>query len=300
LYKRKPRSYRDLPLKYAEIATLFRNEKSGELRGLTRVRQFDLADAHIICTPDQIEKEFIQALELVKFVMEKLGVKDIWYRFSRGDIKNKQKYVDNPKAWKESEALMKKILDKLKLKYVEAKDEAAFYGPKLDVQYKDVYGKEDTLFTVQIDFSLPERYDMTYKDKSNKLKRPMVIHRSSIGAIERIVSVLLEQTQGKLKTWLAPVQVRVLSFTERNKKYGEKIFNALKDKGIRVESDFRDVPVSGKVKDAELMKVPYIITVGDKEEKAKTLAIRKDGKVKFGVKLDKFIKNVKEEISERK
>jgi threonyl-tRNA synthetase len=300
LYKRKPRSYKDLPLRYAEIATLFRNEKSGELRGLTRVRQFDLADAHIICSPDQVEKEFIQALELVKFVMEKLGVKSIWYRFSRGNIKNKEKYVENPKAWRESEALMKRILGKLKLKYVEAKDEAAFYGPKLDVQYKDVYGKEDTLFTVQIDFALPERYDLLYKDKANKLKRPMVVHRSSIGAIERIISVLLEQTQGKLKTWLAPVQVKVLSFTNRNKKYGEKVFKALRDEGIRVESDFRDTPVSGKVKDAELMKIPYIINVGDKEEKSKTLAVRRHGKVKFGVKLDKFIKDVKKEISERR
>ena len=168
LYKRKPRSYKELPIKYAEIADLFRNEKSGELRGLTRVRQFSLADAHVICTEAQLEKEFEEVLNLVKFVMKSLNVKDIWYRFSKGDIKNKEKYIDNPAAWKESEAKMKKILDKLKLKYVEVKGEAAFYGPKLDIQYKDVFGKEDTLITIQIDFALPENFDMTYKDENNK------------------------------------------------------------------------------------------------------------------------------------
>ena len=302
LYKRKPRSYKDLPLKYAEIAALFRNEKSGELRGLTRVRQFHLADAHIICRPDQVEKEFIEALELVKFVMKKLGVKDIWYRFSKGDIKNKKKYVDAPEAWKESEALMKKILDKLKLKYVTAKDEAAFYGPKLDLQYKDVYGKEDTLFTVQIDFALPERYDMTYNDKDNQKKRPMVIHRSSIGAIERILAVLLEQTQGDLKTWLAPIQVRILSFTERNVKHSEKILEKLKKEipNLRIDSDFRNISVQGKVKDSEIMRIPYIIVLGDKEESSNSLAVRTRGSKKIeSIKINKFIKGLKKEIDNR-
>ena len=301
LYKRKPRSYKDLPLKYAEISALFRNEKSGELRGLQRVRQFHLADAHIICLPDQIEEEFIGALELVKFVMKKLGVKDVWYRFSKGDVKNKKKYVQNPRAWKESEALMKKILDKLKLNYVTAKDEAAFYGPKLDLQYKDVYGKEDTLFTIQIDFALPERYDMTYKDKDNKEKRPMVIHRSSIGAVERILAVLLEQTQGDLKTWLSPVQVKVLSLTDRNIKYCKEVIKKLGEKipGLRIDSDFQNTPIQGKVKDAEIMKIPYIIVLGDREEKEKTMAVRWNKKIqKFSV--DEFAKKLKEEIDERK
>ena len=303
LYKRKPRSYKDLPLKYAEIASLFRNEKSGELRGLTRVRQFNLADAHIICTPEQVEEEFIGALELVKFVMKKLGVKDIWYRFSKGDIKNKKKYVENPNAWKESEALMKKILDKLKLKYETAKDEAAFYGPKLDLEYKDVYGKEDTLFTIQIDFALPERYDMTYNDKDNEKKRPMVIHRSSIGAVERILAVLLEQTQGDLKTWLSPVQVKVLSFTDKNIKYCEKVMKKLREEipGLRIESDFRNTTMQGKVKDAEVMKVPHIIVLGDREEKGKVLAVRERGNKKIQkLSIDNFIKSMKEEIDNKK
>ena len=301
LYKRKPRSYKDLPIKYAEIATLFRNEKSGELRGLSRIRQFSLADAHIICRPDQVEKEFVEVLNLVKFVMKSLGLKDIWYQFSKGDIKNIKKYINNPKAWKESEALMKKILDKLKLKYVEAKDEAAFYGPKLDLQYKDVYGKEDTLFTIQIDFALPERYGMTYRDKDGKDKLPMVIHRSSIGAVERMLSVLLEQTQGNLPLWLSPVQVKVLPMTDRNMKYAEKVYSEIKERGIRIEMDDRKEPMSRKVRDSQIEKVNYMLTIGDKEQKSKTLAVRsRDGKVKFKVKLDSFIKKILKEIDERR
>lgn len=301
LYKRKPRSYKDLPLKYAEVATLFRNEKSGELRGLTRVRQFNLADAHVICTPEQLENEFKEVLDLIKFVMKKLGIKDIWYRFSKGDLKNKQKYVDNPKAWKESEALMKKILDKLKVNYVEVKDEAAFYGPKLDLQYKDVYGKEDTLITLQIDFALPEKFDMTYKDKDNQVKRPMIIHRSSTGATERVISYLLESTQGNLPLWLSPVQVKVLTMTDRNLKYAEKVKSEIEKNNIRVEIDTSGVSMGKKVRDAQVEKVNYMITLGDKEQKTKALAVRsRDGKVKFGVKLDKFIKDVRKEIEDRK
>lgn len=300
LYKRKSRSYKDLPIKYAEIANLFRNEKSGELRGLSRVRQFSLADAHIICRPDQVEKEFLEVLDLVKFVMKSLGVKDIWYRFSQGDVKNKEKYIDNPKAWKESEDLMKRILDKSKLKYIVAKDEAAFYGPKLDLQYKDIYGKEDTLFTIQIDFALPERYDMTYKDKNNKDKRPMVVHRSSIGAIERILAVLLEQTQGNLPLWLSPVQVKILPMTDKNLDFAKKVEKELRKEGIRVELDERAESMSKKVRDAQIEKANYMITIGDKEEEAGTLAVRtRKGDIEFGVKLKDFVEKLKDEISLR-
>jgi threonyl-tRNA synthetase len=300
LYKRKARSYKDLPIKYAEIADLFRNEKSGELRGLSRVRQFSLADAHIICRPDQVEKEFLEVLDLVKFVMKSLGVKDIWYRFSQGDVKNKEKYIDNPKAWKESEALMKRILDKSKLKYIVAKDEAAFYGPKLDLQYKDVYGKEDTLFTIQIDFALPERYDMTYKDKNNKDKRPMVVHRSSIGAIERILAVLLEQTQGNFPLWLSPVQVKILPMADKNIDFAKKVEDKLRREGIRVELDERVESMSKKVRDAQVEKANYMVTIGDKEDKAGTLAVRtRKGDIEFGVQLNDFVDRLKSEIKER-
>jgi len=301
LYKRKPRSYKELPIKYAEIATLFRNEKSGELRGLMRVRQFNLADAHIICRSDQVEEEFIQVLNLIKYVMKTLGIeKHIWYKFSRWDPKDKEKYIQNPRAWDESQKMMKKILNKIKLKYVDVKGEAAFYGPKLDLQYKDVFGKEDTLFTVQIDFALPERYDMTYLDKDNKTKRPMIIHRSSIGATERTMAFLLEAKQGNLPLWLSPVQVRVLSLTERNKKAAEKINSQLIKEGIRSELDIEEAPVGGRIRNAEVSKVPFVILIGDKEQKNKTLAIRHKGKVKFNVKINSFIKNLKKEIEERR
>jgi threonyl-tRNA synthetase len=302
LYKRKPRSYRDLPLRYAEIATLFRSEQSGELRGLSRVRQFNLADAHIICAPDQVEKEFTQVLELIKKIMKLLGIeKKIWYRFSKWDPKKKDKYIQDPEAWNMSQKMMKKILDKLKLKYDEADGEAAFYGPKLDLQYKDVYGKEDTLFTVQLDFALPERYGMEYKDKDNKVKRPMVIHRSSTGATERMIGFLLEATQGNLPLWLSPRQVRVIDFTERSQKECDKFVSELRKEipGIRVDVDYRSDTVQARIRDAELLKVNHIVVIGDKEEKSKTLAVRpRGGKPKFGVQREKFIEDLKKELGE--
>ena len=300
LYKSKPRSYKELPIKYAEVAILFRNEKTGELRGLTRIRQFTLADAHIICTPEQVEEEFVKVLDLIKYVMKTLEVEDnIWYRFSKWDPKDKEKYIDNPKAWESSQKLMKKILDNLKIKYVEADGEAAFYGPKLDLQYKDVYGKEDTLFTVQMDFALPERYDMTYKDKDNKSKRPIVIHRSSTGATERIIAFLLEKNQGILPVWLSPVQVKVLSLTERNADTARKIHEEFLKEGIRSELDVEDIPISGRIRNSELMKIPFIILIGDKEEKNNALAVRFKGEVRYNIKTDNFIKEIKELIEKR-
>ena len=303
IYKSRPRSYKELPIRYAEIATLFRNEKTGELRGLTRIRQFTLADAHIICTPEQVEEEFVQALNLIKYVMTSLGLtdKDIWYRFSKWDPKDKVKYIDNPKAWDSSQKLMKKILDRLKMKYTEAEGEAAFYGPKLDLQYKDVYGKEDTLFTVQIDFALPERYDMTYKDKNNKEARPMVIHRSSTGATERMIAFLLEKNQGNLPLWLSPIQVKVLSLTERNADAVKKINERLLKEGIRTETDIDESPINGRIRDASLLKIPYLVVIGDKEEKEKKIAVRdRTGKNIVDYNMEEFIKKIKEEIKNRK
>jgi len=303
LFKRKPRSYKDLPKKYGEMATLFRNEQSGELRGLTRIRQFTLADAHILVRPDQLEKEFAEVVDLVDYLMKSLGIKDIWYRFSKWGPKDKAKYIDNPKAWESSQKSMKKILNKLKIKYEEADGEAAFYGPKLDLQYKDIYGKEDTLITIQIDFALPERFDLTYKDENNKLQRPMVIHRSSAGCTERTMAYLLEKTQGALPTWLSPVQVKVLSFTDRNEKGVEKVVKELKEAlpSLRIETDVRNTTVNDKIRDSEMMKIPYAIVIGDKEEKAGTLAVRKRGvkKVDYGVKIEKFIENLEKEIDSR-
>ncbi|MBM3233227.1 threonine--tRNA ligase [Candidatus Pacearchaeota archaeon] len=304
LFKSKNRSYKELPLKYAEVASLFRNEQSGELRGLTRVRQLTLADAHIICRKDQVERQFTEVVELLKYAMEKLGIKDIWYRFSKWDPKDKKKYIDNPKMWDESQKMMKKILDKLKINYKEADGEAAFYGPKLDLQYTDVYGKEDTLLTVQIDFALPERYDMTYTDENGENIRPVVIHRSSTGATERTMAYLLEKTQGALPLWLSPVQVRVLNFTDRNLKATEKTVEQLKEAlpFIRVEADLRSTTINDKIRDSEMQKIPYTIVIGDKEEENKTLAVRERGNAKprFGVKIQDFIEDIKDKIEQRK
>ena len=302
IYKQNQRSYKDLPLRYAEIAQLFRNEKSGELRGLTRVRQFTLADAHIICRPDQLDEEFAKVLDLVKFMMEKLGIKDIWYRFSKWDPKDKgDKYINNPQAWEDSEKMMKKLLDKLKVKYVEAVGEAAFYGPKLDLQYKDVYGKEDTLITLQIDFALPDKYDLTYMDEQGKEQRPMVIHRSSAGCTERTMSYLLEKTQGNLPLWLSPVQVKVLTINDEHIKFAQKVVSQLREAGLRVELDDRTETMSKKIREAQLQKANYMITIGDKEVDKKKLAVRtRSGEVKFGVDPDKFVEQLVKEVQEKK
>ncbi|MBS3065707.1 threonine--tRNA ligase [Candidatus Pacearchaeota archaeon] len=303
IYKSKTRSYKELPIKYAEISPLFRNEKSGELMGLTRLRQFTLADAHIICLPEQMENEFSKVLELINYIVKTLGIKDTWFRFSKWDPKNKEKYVDNPKAWEKTQKTMKKILDKLKVKYVEAENEAAFYGPKFDMQYKNIFGKEDTLITVQIDFAMPEKFDLSYIDRDNKTARPIVIHRSSVGCLERTMAYILEKTQGSLPLWLSPVQVRVINLTDRNAKSCEKILKEIKEEilNLRIDSDFRSTTVSDKVRDAEMQKIPYVVVIGDKEEESKTIAVRERGnaKPKFKVKLKSFVEEIRHKILRR-
>jgi threonyl-tRNA synthetase len=304
IYKSRQRSYKELPIKYAETSTLCRYEKSGELHGLIRIWQFTLADAHIICSPEQIEEEFVKVLELVKYINKKLGLTesvDYWYRFSKWDPKDKKKYIDNPKAWNESQKMMKKILDKLKLKYEEVDGDAAFYGPKLDVQMKNVYGKEDTMFTIQIDFALPEKFDMTYTDKDNKMVRPMVIHRSSIGCYERTIAMLIEKYAGAFPTWLSPVQVKIMTLTDDNIKYARKVEERLKEANMRVETDYNPTTIQSKIRDAQMEKVPYMIVIGAKEESAGTLAVRtRDGKVKYGVKTEDFVKEICKEIEDKK
>lgn len=304
IYKNKPKSYKELPIRYSETSPLFRREQSGELHGLTRLWQFTLADAHIICRPEQVEEEFEGVLNLIQYIMKTLGFqeqKDYWYKFSKWDPKNKEKYIDNPKAWDSSQKTMKKILDRLKLKYTEVDGDAAFYGPKLDFQMKNVWGKEDTFFTIQIDFALPERFDMTYTDQNNKEIRPMVIHRASIGCYERTIAMLIEKYAGKFPLWLSPTQVLIASFTDRNIEFAEKIAKQMKEKGIRTDVDLRNDTVQSKVRDAELQKIPYIIVIGDKEEQNKTLAVRVRGqpKPKFGVNTEEFIEQVLTEINNK-
>lgn len=301
IYKSRLRSYKELPIRYAEVAELFRNEQTGELHGLIRVRQFTLADAHLICTPEQLEKEFEGVVDLVQYVMKSLGFKDYWYRFSRGDIKNKKKFINNPKAWRNSEKIMKKIINKLKLKYVEAEGEAAFYGPKLDVQMKNTYGKEDTIFTIQIDFALPEKFDMNYEGKDGRKHRPIIIHRSSVGALERTMAMLIEHYAGNFPLWLAPIQVRVITVNDKANKFANEVIKKLRENNIRAELDLRQESVPKKVRDSQKEKINYVVNIGDKELKSKKLAVRnRKGKLTFGVSTDKFIKDLRKEIESRK
>jgi len=301
LYNSRPRSYRELPLRYAEIVKQYRKEQSGELSGLIRLMAFSLVDGHLVCRPDQVEKEFKDVLKLIQYNMKVLGIKDYWYRFSKWDSKNKEKYTDNPKAWQETEKLMKKILDGLKLKYVEAKDEAAFYGPKTDIQIRNVNKKEETLFTVQIDFDMPKKFDMTYIDKDGKKQTPIVIHRASIGCIERTMAFLIEQYAGAFPTWLSPVQTQIIPISQKFNKYGEEIKKQLNKENIRVELNDDNETLGKKIREGELQKIPYLLIVGEKEQEADSIALRDREKGNLGpMKTNKFIEKIKKEIEEKK
>lgn len=275
IYNAEQHSYRDLPIRYAETSTLFRNEASGEMHGLIRVRQFTLSDGHLIVTPEQLEDEFKSVVELIKYIMETLGIADdISYRFSKWDPNNTEKYINDPEAWNKTQDIMRNILDHLKIDYVEADDEAAFYGPKLDIQFKNVHGKEDTIITVQIDFALAERFDMTYIDKNGEKKRPYIIHRSSIGCYERTLAMLIEKYAGAFPTWLSPVQAKILPLSDKYNDYAEKVTKALKDKGIRVECDYRAEKIGYKIREARLERTPYILVVGEKEAANNEVSVR--------------------------
>ncbi|MCK4354753.1 threonine--tRNA ligase [Candidatus Parcubacteria bacterium] len=300
LYNSKPRSYRDLPIRYAEIVKQYRKEQSGELSGLVRVMCFSLVDAHIICTQNQVEQEFKNVLELIQYSMKVLGIKDYWYRFSRWDPKDKKKYIDNPKAWRLTQFLMKRILDKLKLKYISADGEAAFYGPKLDIQMRNVNGKEDTAFTVQIDFALPEKFGLTYTNEKGKQQRPMVIHRSSIGCIERTMAFLIEQYAGAFPLWLSPVQIWIIPIANRHNKYANEIGKMFQNSDFRFQIRDENETVGKKIREGEIQKIPYLLVVGDKEQKAKSISVRKRGKKDIEeTKLDKFIEKITKEYQSR-
>ena len=275
IYNSDQHSYRDLPIRYAETSTLYRNESSGEMHGLIRVRQFTLADGHIVCTPEQIEQEFKGCVELINHIMNTLGIDgDISYRFSKWDPNNTEKYINNPKAWEETQVLMKGILDHLNIDYIEADGEAAFYGPKLDIQFKNVHGKEDTIITIQIDFALAERFDMTYIDKDGNKKRPYVIHRSSIGCYERTLAMLIEKYAGAFPTWLAPTQAIVLPISDKYNDYAESIVKEFKNSGIRISGDYRAEKIGYKIREARLERIPYILVVGEKEAANNEVAVR--------------------------
>ena len=284
IYKNGLKSYRDLPCRYSETATLFRKEASGEMHGLIRVRQFTLSDGHIVCTPEQIEGEFKRCLDLSYYFLDCLGMKeDVTFRFSKRGKSNKAKYIDNDKAWNETETLMKKILDDIGIDYVEADDEAAFYGPKLDVQAKNVYGKEDTIITIQLDFAAAHSFEMTYIDENGVKQYPFVIHRSSIGCYERTLAMLIEKYAGAFPLWISPVQVKVLSLTSRTADYANKIAEELSKAGLRAETDNRNEKIGYKIREAQLEKIPYMLIVGDKEAEENKVSVRSRKEGDLGV-----------------
>ena len=300
IYKNGLKSYRDLPCRYSETATEFRKEASGEMHGLIRVRQFTLSDGHIICTKEQVEGEFKRCLDLSYYILDCLGMRgDVSFRFSKRK-KGSDKYIDDDEAWDSTEAMMKVILDDLGLTYVEAEDEAAFYGPKLDVQIKNVFGKEDTLITIQIDFAAGHSFGMEYVDADGVKKTPYVIHRSSIGCYERTLAFLIEKYAGAFPLWFAPVQVKVLPITDRAADYAVSLVEELAMLGIRAEADLRNEKIGRKIVDAENEKVPYKLVVGDKEVEEATVSVRKRSEGDIGsMKKEDFFARVKKENDDK-
>ncbi len=300
-YLNRPRSYRDLPMRLNETSTLFRNEASGEMHGLIRVRQFTISEGHLAVRPDQMEEEFKGCLDLAKYMLETVGLADdVYYRFSKWDENDKEKYIGDKEKWEEVQNAMRTILTDLKIPFVEADGEAAFYGPKLDIQIKNVHGKEDTLVTIQIDFQLAERFGMVYTDADGEKKYPVVIHRTSLGCYERTLALLIEKYAGALPTWMAPEQVRVLPITDRAADRCKEIADFLMSKGIRVETDLRNEKIGFKIREAQVQKVPYMLVLGDKEVEAGTVSVRyrKDGDIGT-MTVDEFLKLIQEKIETR-
>ncbi len=277
-YLNRARSYRDLPLRYGETSTLFRNEESGEMHGLIRVRQFTISEGHLICTPEQLEDEFKGSLELAIFMLKTLGLyEDVSYRFSQWDPSDTDKYIGTPEQWNEAQDMMGKILDNLGIDYKIGIGEAAFYGPKLDIQIKNVYGKEDTLITIQIDQMLAEKFGMEYVDRDGVKKNPYIIHRTSIGCYERTLALLIEKYAGAFPMWLAPVQVKILPIADRHLDYAYQVKKQLEAKGIIVELDDRNEKIGYKIREARLNKIPYMLIIGDNEVEANAVSVRRRG-----------------------
>jgi threonyl-tRNA synthetase len=302
VYSDSPKSYRDLPMRIAELAKLYRYEASGELSGLVRVRGFCLADAHIICAdPIQAQEEVGKALDLIEYVANVFGLKrdeDYWYRLSLGDKSDSEKYYKNDAAWDEGESLLREILVSRGGKFFEAPNEAAFYGPKIDVQMKDVHGKDNTAFTVQYDFCMPDRFELEYTAADGTKKRPLVVHRSSIGAIERVMAFLIEHYAGAFPTWLSPTQVAILPVGEKFTEYANTILEALRAQNIRVTLDTND-SLGKRIRAAKTEKIPYQIIIGEKEQTSGILTIEGRNDVKLEIPLNEFIGRITTEIKDR-
>ena len=301
-YLNKKRSYRDLPLRYNETSTLFRNEASGEMHGLIRVRQFTISEGHLMCTPEQLEQEFKNCLELTTFMLQTLGLyEDVSYRFSQWDPNDRDKYIGTPEQWDEAQGVMEKILKDLNVEYVVGIGEAAFYGPKLDIQIKNVHGKEDTLITIQIDQMLAKNFGMEYVDADGTKKNPYIIHRTSIGCYERTLALLLEKYAGALPLWLMPEQVRILPISDRLIPACKEIENKLASAGLRVTTDERSEKIGYKIREAQLEKIPYMLVIGDKEVEQNLVAVRsrKDGDIGT-MSVDEFLTKAVTEVATKK
>lgn len=302
LYRSELRSYKDLPIRYAETAKQFRNENSGEMHGLIRLREYTLSDGHIIVRPDQIQQVVDECMELTNYFLGVLNMKDdVTIRLSKWDSTNKDKYIDLPEAWEWSQNEIRNALVRNNLKFVEADGEAAFYGPKIDIQAKNTYGKEDTLFTIQLDFALAERFGLTYIDENGKKAKPYLIHRSSIGCYERTLAMLIEKTMGALPVWLSPTQVRIMNITNAQDEYCNQINKALLAANIRSTTDLRNEKIGLKIREATLKKIPYSIIVGAKEQETNTVAVRtREGQDLGQMPLEAFIEMITKQIKEFK
>ncbi len=298
VYKQSQKSYRDLPCRYGETSTLFRNEDSGEMHGLTRVRQFTISEGHLIVRPDQIEEEFRGCVDLAKYCLTTLGLEeDVTYRLSKWDPNNKDKYLGDEETWDYVQNMMRDILHHIGIQFTEEEGEAAFYGPKLDIQARNVYGKEDTMITIQLDMFLAERFDMTYIDANGEKVRPYIIHRTSMGCYERTLAWLIEKYEGKFPTWLCPEQVRVLPISEKYAEYAEKVNEELKANGILSTVDSRSEKIGYKIRQARLDKLPYMLVVGQKEEEDGAVSVRSRFAGDEGVKsLNEFVDQICREI----
>lgn len=303
VYKATQHSYRDLPYRMGETSTLFRNEDSGEMHGLTRVRQFTISEGHLICTPEQIKEEFEGCVKLAKHCLTTLGLQDdVTYRMSKWDPENSDKYLGTAEDWDRVQDAMREILDDIGLEYTEAAGEAAFYGPKLDIQAKNVYGKEDTMITIQLDMFLAERFDMYYIDQNGEKKRPYIIHRTSMGCYERTLAWLIEKYAGALPCWLCPEQVRILTISEKFNDYAYEVKKALRKANVKVEVDDRSEKIGYKIREARLEKLPYLLVVGANEAEQGTVSVRRRGEEKDlgSMPIQDFIAMITEDIDEKK
>ncbi|MFC4075730.1 threonine--tRNA ligase [Salinithrix halophila] len=300
VFKNDLKSYRNLPIRIAELGMMHRYEMSGALSGLQRVRAMTLNDAHIFCRPDQIKSEFIRVVQLIQEVYRDFGIKDFWYRLSYRDPKDTKKYIDNDDMWEKSQQMLKEAMDDLGLTYVEVEGEAAFYGPKLDVQVQTALGKDETLSTVQLDFHLPNQFELEYIGEDGQPHRPVVIHRGIVGTMERFVAFLLEYYKGALPVWLAPVQARVMTITDAFHDYAAEVVDKLKAAGIRAELDSRSEKIGYKIREAQLQKIPYMLVVGEKEKEKGEVAVRKRSEGDQGTRsVEGLLADIRREIDEK-